>query len=85
LEHAAAWPQQGIGEAAIRIADFIPQVMVAQFSLYPALPRIREVSAQIAAATVGAAYESGIAGRIAAASALPDIEKQMYEPHQQLK
>jgi hypothetical protein len=40
------------------------------------------VSAQIAAATAGAAYESGIAGRIAASSALPDIEKQMYEPNQ---
>jgi len=69
-------------KSAHTLAQLVTESDLAQGSLYPALPRIREVSAQIAAATAGAAYESGIAGRIAAASALPEIEKQMYEPHQ---
>lgn len=71
-------------KSAHTLAQLVTESDLAQGSLYPALPRIREVSAQIAAATAGAAYESGIAGRIAAASALPDIEKQMYEPHQKI-
>ena len=69
-------------KSAHTLAQLVTESDLAQGSLYPALPRIREVSAQIAAATAGAAYESGIAGRVAAASALPEIEKQMYEPHQ---
>lgn len=68
--------------SAHTLAQLVTESDLAQGSLYPALPRIREVSAQIAAATAGAAYESGIAGQVAAASALPEIEKQMYEPHQ---
>jgi malate dehydrogenase (oxaloacetate-decarboxylating)(NADP+) len=71
-------------KSAHTLAQLVTESDLAQGSLYPALPRIREVSAQIAAATAGAAYESGIAGRVAAASALPEIEKQMYEPHQKI-
>jgi malate dehydrogenase (oxaloacetate-decarboxylating)(NADP+) len=67
-------------KSAHTLAQLVTESDLAQGSLYPALPRIREVSAQIAAATAGAAYEGGIAGRLAAASALPEIEKQMYEP-----
>jgi malate dehydrogenase (oxaloacetate-decarboxylating)(NADP+) len=69
-------------KSAHTLAQLVTESDLAQGSLYPALPRIREVSAQIAAATAGAAYESGIAGRAAAASTLPEIENQMYEPHQ---
>lgn len=71
-------------KSAHTLAQLVTESDLAQGSLYPALPRIREVSAQIAAATAGAAYESGIAGRAAAASALPEIERQMYEPHQKV-
>jgi malate dehydrogenase (oxaloacetate-decarboxylating)(NADP+) len=67
-------------KAAHTLAHLVTESDLAQGSLYPALPRIREVSAQIAAAIAGAAMESGIAGRAIAASALPAIEAQMYEP-----
>ncbi len=69
-------------KAAHTLAHLVTESDLAQGSLYPALPRIREVSAQIAAAIAGAALESGIAGRAMASSALPAIEAQMYEPHQ---
>ncbi|RPJ45572.1 MAG: NAD-dependent malic enzyme [Betaproteobacteria bacterium] len=69
-------------KAAHTLAHLVTESDLAQGSLYPALPRIREVSAQIAAAIAGAALESGIAGRVMAASVLPEIEAQMYEPHQ---
>ena len=67
-------------KAAHTLAHLVTESDLAQGSLYPALPRIREVSAQIAAAIAGAAMESGIAGRAMASSALPAIEAQMYEP-----
>ena len=67
-------------KAAHTLAHLVTESDLAQGSLYPALPRIREVSAQIAAAIAGAAMESGIAGRVMASSALPAIEAQMYEP-----
>lgn len=67
-------------KAAHTLAHLVTESDLAQGSLYPALPRIREVSAQIAAAIAGAAMESGIAGRAIAAGALPAIEAQMYEP-----
>ena len=70
-------------KAAHTLAHLVTESDLAQGSLYPALPRIREVSAQIAAAIAGAALESGIAGRVMAASVLPEIEAQMYQPHQQ--
>jgi malate dehydrogenase (oxaloacetate-decarboxylating)(NADP+) len=69
-------------KAAHTLAHLVTESDLAQGSLYPSLPRIREVSAQIAAAIAGAAMESGIAGRMMAASVLPEIEAQMYEPHQ---
>jgi malate dehydrogenase (oxaloacetate-decarboxylating)(NADP+) len=67
-------------KAAHTLAHLVTESDLAQGSLYPALPRIREVSGQIAAAIAGAAMESGIAGRVMASSALPAIEAQMYEP-----
>jgi malate dehydrogenase (oxaloacetate-decarboxylating)(NADP+) len=67
-------------KAAHTLAHLVTESDLAQGSLYPSLPRIREVSAQIAAAIAGAAHESGIAGRVMAASVLPEIEAQMYEP-----
>ncbi len=69
-------------KSAHTLAHLVTESDLAQGSLYPALPRIREVSAHIAAATAGAAYESGIAGRLAVSDALSSIEAQMYNPHQ---
>lgn len=69
-------------KAAHTLAHLVTESDLAQGSLYPALPRIREVSAQIAAATATSAKESGIAGRLAAMEMLQDVEAQMYEPHQ---
>jgi malate dehydrogenase (oxaloacetate-decarboxylating)(NADP+) len=69
-------------KAAHTLAHLVTESDLAQGSLYPALPRIREVSAQIAAATATSAKESGIAGRLAAMEMLQDVAAQMYEPHQ---
>lgn len=71
-------------KAAHTLAHLVTESDLAQGSLYPALPRIREVSAQIAAATATSAKESGIAGRLATMEMLQDVTAQMYEPHQQI-
>jgi malate dehydrogenase (oxaloacetate-decarboxylating)(NADP+) len=69
-------------KSAHTLAQLVTESDLAQGSLYPALPRIREVSAYIAAAIANAAKESGIAGRLAKQEMLKDIEAQMYDPHQ---
>ncbi|MGA0033252.1 MAG: NAD-dependent malic enzyme, partial [Burkholderiales bacterium] len=69
-------------QAAHTLAQLVTEADLAQGSLYPALPRIREVSAHIAATIAGTAAASGIAGRALAAEALKSIEAQMYEPRQ---
>jgi malate dehydrogenase (oxaloacetate-decarboxylating)(NADP+) len=67
-------------KSAHTLAQLVTESDLAQGSLYPALPRIREVSAQIAAATAAAARDSGLAGRLARQEMLRDIEAQMYDP-----
>ncbi len=67
-------------KSAHTLAQLVTESDLAQGSLYPALPRIREVSAQIAAATATAAKDSGLAGRLAQQEMLQDIEAQMYQP-----
>ncbi len=52
-----------------------------QGSLYPALPRIREVSLQIAKAVAETAAKQGLAGTPAASDMLKHIAAQMYDPH----
>jgi malate dehydrogenase (oxaloacetate-decarboxylating)(NADP+) len=52
-----------------------------QGSLYPALPRIREVSAHIAKAVADTASKSGLAGKPPAPDMLKHIQSQMYDPH----
>ena len=52
-----------------------------QGSLYPALPRIREVSAHIAAAVADTAYKNGLAGKPRPKDVLADVRSQMFDPH----
>jgi malate dehydrogenase (oxaloacetate-decarboxylating)(NADP+) len=51
-----------------------------QGSLYPALPRIREVSAHIAAAVAKVAYKRGLAKGKAPKNLLAFVKSQMYDP-----
>ncbi|MCE2998468.1 MAG: NAD-dependent malic enzyme [Betaproteobacteria bacterium] len=67
-------------KSAHTLAQLVTESDLAQGSLYPALPRIREVSAKIAAATATSAKDSGLAGRLAQQEMLKDIEAQMYDP-----
>jgi hypothetical protein len=52
--------------AAHALARLVTEADLAQGSLYPALPRIREVSAHIAAVAARVAYRRGLATRKAA-------------------
>jgi malate dehydrogenase (oxaloacetate-decarboxylating)(NADP+) len=67
--------------AARTLADRVDDADLAQGSLYPALSRIREVSAAIAAAVADSAYASGLAGKPRPADVQADVRSQMYDPH----
>ena len=67
--------------AAKTLADLVPKSDLDQGSLYPALPRIREVSAHIAAAVAQIAYQH----HLAAAGTPPNdllahAQSHMYDP-----
>jgi malate dehydrogenase (oxaloacetate-decarboxylating)(NADP+) len=66
--------------AARTLAALVTEGDLAQGSLYPALPRIREVSAQIAAAVARVAYERGLTPGEAPKDLLAYVQKQMYDP-----
>ena len=66
--------------AAETLAKLVCDADLAQGSLYPALPRIREVSAQIAAAVARVAYDQGFATGPTPANLLGYVTSQMYEP-----
>ena len=66
--------------AAHTLAHLVTEADLEQGSLYPALPRIREVSAHIAAAVAENAHKNGLATRQSPGSVLADVESQMYEP-----
>jgi len=65
--------------AARTLAQLVSEADINQGSLYPALPRIREVSASIAAAVASVAYERGLAARQAPANVLEYVQSQMYD------
>jgi malate dehydrogenase (oxaloacetate-decarboxylating)(NADP+) len=67
--------------AAHTLAHMVTESDLEQGSLYPALPRIREVSAHIATAIADAAYDSGLAGKSKPQDVLADVQSQMYDPH----
>ena len=67
--------------AAHTLAQLVTDADLAQGSLYPALPRIREVSAHIAAAVAETAYQKGLAGKPRPADVMADVRAQMFDPH----
>jgi malate dehydrogenase (oxaloacetate-decarboxylating)(NADP+) len=67
--------------AARALAHLVTEADLKQGSLYPALPRIREASAHIAAAVAGVAYKRGLAAGQAPRNLLAYVQSQMYEPH----
>jgi malate dehydrogenase (oxaloacetate-decarboxylating)(NADP+) len=66
--------------AARTLAGLVDESDLAQGSLYPALSRIREVSAAIATAVAESAYAGGLAGKLRPADVLADVKSQMYDP-----
>ena len=67
--------------AAHTLAHLVTESDLEQGSLYPALARIREVSAHIAEAIAATAYQRGLAGRPQPDNLPEDIRSQMYDPH----
>ncbi|MEK7361871.1 MAG: NAD-dependent malic enzyme [Pseudomonadota bacterium] len=67
--------------AAHTLAHLVTESDLAQGSLYPALPRIREVSANIAAAVAETAYKNGLAGKPRPGDVPADVRSQMFDPH----
>ena len=67
--------------AAHTLASAVSEADLRQGSLYPALPRIREVSAQIAAAVAGVAYQRGLAHGPTPNDLIAVVQAQMYDPH----
>jgi malate dehydrogenase (oxaloacetate-decarboxylating)(NADP+) len=67
--------------AAHTLANLVSESDIKQGSLYPALARIREVSAYIAAAVADIAYKRGLATGQAPKDLIAYIRSQMYDPH----
>ncbi|WP_024514547.1 NAD-dependent malic enzyme [Bradyrhizobium sp. Tv2a-2] len=67
--------------AAHTLANAVSEADLKQGSLYPALPRIREVSAQIGAAVAGVAYQRGLAQGPTPNDLIGIVQAQMYDPH----
>ncbi|MBI3704616.1 MAG: NAD-dependent malic enzyme [Rhizobiales bacterium] len=66
--------------AAHTLAELVTETDIRQGSLYPALPRIREVSAQIAAAVAKVAYDRDLAAEQPPNDLLALVQSQMYDP-----
>jgi malate dehydrogenase (oxaloacetate-decarboxylating)(NADP+) len=66
--------------AANSLADLVTKADLAQGSLYPALPRIREVSAHIAAEVAQVAYQRELADGPAPNDVMTHVQAQMYDP-----
>jgi malate dehydrogenase (oxaloacetate-decarboxylating)(NADP+) len=66
--------------AADTLARLVSKEDLDQGSLYPALPRIREVSAHIAAAVARVAYTRGLAVGKRPKNLLAYVRSQMYDP-----
>ena len=66
--------------AALALAELVTPADLSQGSLYPELPRIREVSAHIAAAVAKVAYARGLASGDPPQDVLGHVKSQMFEP-----
>jgi malate dehydrogenase (oxaloacetate-decarboxylating)(NADP+) len=66
--------------AARTLASLVSESDLEQGSLYPALPRIRAVSAHIAASVAGVAYQRGLARGEMPRDIPAHVKSQMYEP-----
>lgn len=67
--------------AANTLANLVTEDDIEQGSLYPALPRIREVSAHIAAAVASVAFQRGLAtGGPAPNDLMAYVQSKMYDP-----
>ena len=67
--------------AAHTLAHMVSETDLEQGSLYPALSRIREVSAQIAAAVAETVYARGLTDQARPHDVLAHVRAQMYDPH----
>jgi malate dehydrogenase (oxaloacetate-decarboxylating)(NADP+) len=67
--------------AAHTLAHDVTESDLAQGSLYPALPRIREVSGHIATAVARVAYRTGLAAEREPQDIAAHVASQMYDPH----
>ena len=66
--------------AARTLARLVTDTDLKQGSLYPPLPRIRDVSAHIAAAVARVAYKRGLTMRRAPKNLLAHVKSQIYDP-----
>jgi malate dehydrogenase (oxaloacetate-decarboxylating)(NADP+) len=66
--------------AAHTLAHCVTEADLGQGSLYPALPRIREVSAQIGAAVASVAFQRGLATDLTPNDLIGFVQSQMYDP-----
>jgi malate dehydrogenase (oxaloacetate-decarboxylating)(NADP+) len=66
--------------AAHTLAGLVSDEDIAQGSLYPALPRLREVSAHIAAAVAAVAFQRGLAAGDPPNDLLGFVSERMYDP-----
>ncbi len=69
--------------AAHSLAHDVTETDLAQGSLYPALPRIREVSGNIAAAVAQVAYRRSLSTGAVPTDIAAHVKAQMYDPHYQ--
>ena len=67
--------------AARTLAKLVPQSDIEQGSLYPALPRIREVSTRIAEAVAEIVYKRGLAAGRKPKNLRGHVKAQIYNPH----
>jgi malate dehydrogenase (oxaloacetate-decarboxylating)(NADP+) len=66
--------------SAHTLAHLVTESDLEQGSLYPALPRIREVSAAIGTAIADIAYRRGIASKPRPTDVQQDVQSQMFDP-----
>jgi malate dehydrogenase (oxaloacetate-decarboxylating)(NADP+) len=66
--------------SAHTLAQLVTESDLEQGSLYPALPRIREVSAAIGTSIADIAYRRGFAGKPKPLDVSQDVQSQMFDP-----